>query len=245
VALIDADNNLLDGLQASLRTPLVYRYLLLHFVPVEMGGYGFMVRTDRLARVDAATPSAPTEDAFAILDRAFLAPHLHAIPYVWGRSAGALNSRMREVAHIDDAHISPQQDVKRDNDGAFQVTGANPTVVLNIPAGIRGRDAGLLRFELLCKNKRPKATITARWSSHGDADDGRLSFWARNGVNIVPLDAAPRWLLAANVSQVTLDIYQPDGCTAFTLRNVAFAQRLEVDEMQAVLREQASLAHAD
>jgi hypothetical protein len=246
VALIDADNSLLDGLRASLRTPLVYRYLLLHFVPVEMGGYGFMVRTDRLARIDAATPDAPTEEALEILDHAFLSPHLYAIPYVWGRSAGALSSRMREVVHVDATQITPQQDTEPGSDGTFQITGAKPTVTLNIPAGqIRGRDAGLLQFELLCKNKHPKATVTVRWSSHDDAADGKLTFWARNGVNIVPLDTAPRWLLAANVTEVALEITEPDGCTAFTLRDINFAQRLEVDELQAVLREHASLARAE
>jgi hypothetical protein len=246
VALIDADNILHDGLRASLRTPLVYRYLLLHFVPVEMGGYGFMVQTDRLARIDAATPDAPTEETLEILDHAFLPAHLYAIPYVWGRSSGALSRRMREVVRIDETKITPQQDTVRDSDGTFQITGAKPSVTLNIAAGqIRGRDAGLLRFELLCKNKRPKATFTVRWSSRGDAADGKLTFWARNGVNIVPLDAAPRWMLGENISEVALEITEPNGCTAFTLRNVFFAQRLEVDELQAVLKEHASLARAE
>jgi hypothetical protein len=105
------------------------------------------------------------------------------------------------------------------------------------PAHIRGRDAGLLRFDFACLGSQATPTIAIYWAEAGADLDERsvVRFPAADGAVIVPLDAAPRWLLSKNLGALRIDVADPAPCVAFTLRNIVLAQRKEVDETDSML----------
>ncbi len=53
-----------------------------------------------------------------------------------------------------------------------------------------------------------------------DGADGRL---------IVPLDAAPAWLLAKKIRSIRFDVADEHSCRAFSVENVRFLQRHGAD----------------
>ena len=242
VALIGASNEILDGVPASQRTPLVYRHLLLNFVPAALDSYDYMLLPERLeqAGLPAAQPLEPTEEALEILDRNFFLPfQLDRIPMSFGRSVGTLAKRMRPVVALDSSYVPRVTDGTRTADGAYTVIGSSPAVSFDLTrAHLHGRDAGLLRFDYKCKNRKAKSTLAVRWiSERSEPWNGTyMEFPARDGTFIVPLDTAPRWLLANAISSLNIEMVKADGCTAFTLENVTLLQRKEVDEMEQALR---------
>ena len=246
VALTWAENLQPDGLKASARAPLVYRYLVLNFVPVtygtlETGVYDFMVRPDRLGRLDlpAADPAKPSAETLAILDRDFLMPSLGRTPTAWGNSADTVRKRLRRVVAFHTPGAVAYEGVERDGDGTHRVIGAHPTVVLDLTrANIRGRDAGVLVFDLVCLGSRAKPAVDLSWTSVGAPADPRATFHVPTvrGTTIVPLFEAPRWLLAGPLEGLRITLAEPDSCPSFTLENVSLDQWRDIDEMEENLR---------
>ena len=222
VALIGAGNEIFDGLSASQRTPLLYRHLLLNFVPVTLDGYDYMLLPERLERagLPATRPLEPSDEALEILDRNFFTFfELNRIPMSFGRSAGSLRARMRPVLTLENKSAA----------------GPTPAVSFDLSrTKVHGRDAGLLQFDYRCTSGNAKPTLAVRWTSNRTEplDGTKMEFPARNGTFIVPLDASPRWLLADAITSLTIEMAKPEGCTAFSLENVALLQRKEVDEME-------------
>ena len=240
VALTYADNIVLDGLPASLRTPLLYRYLLLNFVPARLDNYDFMLRPDRLARIGApmADPDSPSEATLKILDRDFLRRDLAGLPGAWGDSADHLSGEMRVVVDLDGEHAAAMANVAAEAADSFRVIGPHPAVTYDLSAAhIRGRDAGLLQFEYVCKNGSAKPILGVSWTANGVGPDPQnmVHFPARKGTFIVPLDAAPRWILSPVLDTLRIEMIDPAGCEAFTLRRVILLQRTDVDELNTAL----------
>jgi hypothetical protein len=236
VALTGAANIVLDELPASLRAPLLYRHLLLHFVPVVFDDYDFMLRPERFARLGlpSTEPDQPTESALEILDRNFRMPDLKMIPSSWGRSVDTLRPRMREVARIYPDQVMAATGAEKITAGAYNISGS---VVFDlVPIAIRGRDVGLLQFDFSCPDSKVTPTIEIYWAEAGSQPDERtvVRFLATNGTLIVPLDAAPRWLLSKKLGVLRIDIADPAPCRTFTLSNIALAQRRDVDEMNTI-----------
>jgi hypothetical protein len=240
VALIGPDNINFDGVIASLRAYLVYRYLTLNFVPATVDGYDYMLTPDRLAKVGLAglESSRPDEQALQILDRNFLLGNLQMLPVAFGRSAAALDDLMEPVVALDATAVKSVSGLEQGVDGRFRMTGGTTSVTYTIPiARLRGRDAGLLAFDFACLSRRVKPRFTLRWSS-ADAPTSSanvIAFSGREGRMIVPVDSAPRWLLAPGIEQVTLELIEADGCAEFTLANVALAQRRAATALDEVV----------
>ena len=100
--LAEADNVVFDGGPAGFRAPLLYRFVLQHYVPVELDSRIWLVRPDRLARIGLPVrePGDPREDDLAKLDRAFRQADLGWLPFSWGRSYDSFRGKMRPVATI-------------------------------------------------------------------------------------------------------------------------------------------------
>ena len=67
--------------------------------------------------------------------------------------------------------------------------------------------------------------MTVRWSAAGDPGSAAagIRFQVENGWAIVPLDASPRWLLADNLTGLTLESSTP--CQGATVSDVELFQR--------------------
>jgi hypothetical protein len=145
---------------------------------------------------------------------------------------------MREVARIDTSNPIGMNAVEPIGAGTFQIFGTNPWVSFDLAAAhIRGRDAGLLRFDFACLGARATPTIEIYWAESGSNPDESkvIRFPATNGTLIVPLDAAPRWLLSQDLGILRFGVADPTPCTAYAIRNVILEQRMDVDDMNAEL----------
>lgn len=49
-------------------------------------------------------------------------------------------------------------------------------------------------------------------------------------MQLVPLDAAPRWLLAKRISTIQIALDNSSACTDFMLKDIALFQRSQVRE---------------
>lgn len=242
VALVGADNILPDGLTASTRSPLIYRYLLLNFTPVTLNGYDFMLRPDRFAVGGENIAKPDGAETLRILDRNFLAGDLGRIPSSWGKSADTLEKHMRVIKPLD-APASSLHDVEHVEANVYRVRGVSPSITFDLQQmDLRGRDAGLLQFEFSCEGSRTRPVLGIAWSEEGGAFDpsAALKISGVKGIAIVPLDSAPRWLLSKRISNLRLTLPEASGCATFTLKNVLLAQRKDVDALDTLLRSDPS-----
>jgi hypothetical protein len=236
VALIGADNVFLDGLYPSLRATLLYRHLVLNYVPVTIGRYDYMLSPDRLPRAgfDVRDPATPDEQALQILDRNFLPTVLDRLADSLGRSIDTLDDRLKEVVRLDPDRVSEMRDIQRDPTGVYTVTGTKPTITFDLAShGLRGRDAGVLRFDFQCRNTRAKPMFEVSWTTRGMEPAQPMTFAGRKGTMVLPLDAAPRWLLSPKIGTFSIAMTHSNGCTAFTLTDVALEQRIGIEETDA------------
>ncbi|MBF2026762.1 MAG: hypothetical protein IGS48_08350 [Oscillatoriales cyanobacterium C42_A2020_001] len=231
----------LSGNQVALRSHLIYRYVVENYVPVAVDQFLLLVQPDRVQRLKALQNAIPAVDAplipmvldadastrMTLLDYAFELPQLDGVPSSWGRSFGSLKSTMRKVGEVD---AKPALNgVETVNGDRYKVTSANPRLTLDVSAlNVNGRDTGLLVFDFACK-KRSKGQLAIRWQSTsvGSDPEAVMQLTPRNGKQIVPLDAAPRWLLAKGIQTVSVEPLDP-ACTEFSLSNFSLYQRAEV-----------------
>lgn len=194
-----------DGGGPSLRSPLLWRYVVQRFVPAKIEGWWILVDPSRVDRVpkhaDIATDAT---ERLAMLETAFPVRPLHKLPIAWGRSAESLLT-----GH---AFVVVARPVVRPVHGLEEVVGdpgvwrvGSAPVVLEVDLGAdgqRGREAGLL---ILSVQLPPgvEASASIGWSSDiraepghgGPAERTRLTCAIRTGPHIIPLDASADWLL--------------------------------------------------
>lgn len=231
VALIGPHTVPIDGFFPNLRSHLVYRHLMLNYVPVTIDGFDYMIKAERLAQVRAAfgVVSLSTKDVMVMLDRNYPVMDFGNMPRSFGRSVDELEERMRKVHDLDvsSAEVFGGQ---RTVSGLFAPEGNSLSLRFNLRAlNVAGRNAGILQFNLTCESKPRKWAMSASWTSpeHGQ---GAVQFGGRNGTHIVPLDAIPRWLLSPSLDTLMLTISDSD-CTELRLSDVKLLQRIDADKI--------------
>ena len=231
--LISAENMVHDGGSASLRSNLLYRYLLLRpdYKVVQVGKQIWLIKMNRMNRISGVnlksisdvddSPSNPIHGVFRVSD-------LRAIPASWGRSFATLKRGMRQVHTISgDNPISLNSAVQLDR-GKYLVNGDNPSVSFDISySHLKGRDVGIVSFSFSCEGIGPPPEVTIHWSSLNNAESELTSvrLEGRNGRMIVPIDAAPAWLLAKEIRSIRFGISDQKSCRVFSIQDVAFFRR--------------------
>lgn len=166
----------------------------------------------------------------SLFEKAFAVPHLAKIPVSWGRSEASLLKRMKLVKKLDPV-LTSTLDLALEN-GTYKVSGNDPQMVFDISGlDISGKDAGLLRFEFSCLNKKFEPEIQVfYWGDDqpGPTEVASFRFTADDGVLIVPLDAYPRWLTISKVSGLRLDLANANACATIRISNVELYQRRSV-----------------
>lgn len=227
----------------ALRTPLLYRYAVENYIPFKIDEFILMIQPDRRDRLNrwfgsnvdqppnlVVGDTAPLQ--LALLDQAFRVNDLKQIPTSWGRSQRSLQSVMQPVQTLADATVR-LQDLKELASDRYQVTGAAPRLTFNLPkSNLNGWNAELLQFDFTCHH-RSKGAFAIRWNSQSsDSPENIIRFTPRNGTQIVPLDAAPRWLLAKGIQ--TLSVEPLDNiCTDFSLSQMSLYQRQSLPDKQS------------
>jgi len=233
VVLIAGDNILHDGGPASLRTNLLYRYLMLEtgYKVVRTGKLIWLMQADRVGRLAPEQQPVVSDLSEAALNPVldvFRVPSLQGIPVSWGRSASTLEPKMREVKRLLAGAPATLTDAVAENGGDYRVTGADPHITFDVTGWrLSGSQAGILSFDFTCEAAGPPPVIELYWATDrtDESETTVLRFNGRNGRMLVPLDSAPAWLLAQQIRRLRFDVASRDSCRSFRIDNVRLYQR--------------------
>jgi hypothetical protein len=200
-----------------------------------------LVRPDRLDRL---TPNLKSPNELAsqllignqpetrltLLDRVFAVPNYQRIPSAWGKSFDSLQAMLQPVKTIETNREPALQDLHPEGGNRFVVTGDRPSLTFNLAQSssnsVNGNQVGLLSFDFTCENLKTTPTLAVRWGSQPSVN--QVQFTPQTGKQLVPLDAAPRWLLAKNLQSVRVDLLPANACAALKLDHLSWYQRAEV-----------------
>ena len=248
VVLAFADSGFFDGGSAALRTHLLYRFAAENYIPFAIDQFILLVRPDRFNRLkdlnlyQSIGDESPMnglagttqEIQLRLLEKAFQVSFINGLPSSWGRSLSSLQSQLRPVATIDEKTPITLNSLKQTAKNHYKVTGTQPSLSLDLRAlKLAGRDAGLLAFNVACTSKQALPTLKVLWGSRTDGAldlNTSIQFNPKPGMQLVPLDAAPRWLLAKRISTIQVALDNTSACTDFMLKDIALYQRSQVRE---------------
>ena len=226
-----------DGGTSAYCSHLLYRYLVERYVPVSVEGMTYMVRPDRLSRLAGYVDTqSPLDDGarLLLLDAVFRMKSIDELPVAWGRSLGTLGPQLRQVQTIGPDLPLLLNSVRDIGGGQYQIVGPAPSLTFDISRwNLSGREAGILTFAFSCGNSNTKPLIEVFWGAPatGPNEPTVVRFVAQNGDLVVPLDAAPRWLLAKEISSLGFGIADPAQCPEFSITNIQLWQRTSVDKL--------------
>ncbi|MER3433401.1 MAG: hypothetical protein C4288_08215 [Leptolyngbya sp. ERB_1_1] len=242
IVVAAAETLLPDQLPASLRSYLLYRFVVDRYIPVKINQFIYLVRPDRFSRLTAQLPQTNGKPAtlsnleaerLNLLDEVFQVKDLRSIPRAWGASFESLKPALRLVKEIPQSAIVGGKDTQP-ADGAYRVTGNDPFIVYDVgDLKLNGKAAGILVFDFSAFNRNKSSRLAVYWSSRSTGDQSEktaVRFSARNGKAIVPLDTAPRWLLAEGIKTIRVDVDDLPPGSKFMVSNVALFQRSEVEK---------------
>jgi hypothetical protein len=200
---------------------------------VDIAGYAWLIRSDRIERIsgmDVRYISDINDESSNIIHNIFRQRNLLDVPASWGRSFSTLKSKMRQVYEVPKDVPTTLNSVAQLGNGHYRVIGDDPFVRFDISdLRLRGRDAGIMSFDFSCESigAPPAPGIEIYWASSGNAESEITSVIldGRSGLLIVPMDAAPAWLLATHILSLRLDIRNRKHCSEFKLENIRFFQR--------------------
>ena len=238
--LISGDNILHDGGSASLRSYLMYRYLLLlpNYKVVQTESQVWLIREDRLKRLiglDIKSQSSINEAPSSLVNSIFRVPDLGDIPASWGRSYANLNKIFHNVHRVSEGRpVSSVNSIAILKNNNYQVTGEDPFVTFDVrDLHLSGKDVGLISFSFTCeRGSGPDPKVEFYWSSETlpQTELTVSRFNGKNGNLILPIDATPSWLLTENLQTIRFDIANKDSCKTFTIKNINFLQRNSVSQ---------------
>jgi hypothetical protein len=237
IVLAGPDVILADGGTSAYRSHLLYRYLLARYVPVSVEGMIYMVRPDRLSRLAGYGDAQNLFDDGArllLLDAVFRMKSIDELPVAWGRSLATLSPQLRQVQTIGPDLPLLLNSVKDIGGGQYQIVGPAPSLTFDISRwNFNGREAGILTFAFSCGNSNKKPLVEVFWGAPatGPKEPTVVRLVAENGDLVVPLDAAPRWLLAKEISSLGFAIADPAQCPEFSITNIQLWQRTSVDKL--------------
>jgi hypothetical protein len=191
-------------------------------------------RIDRLPRYEVTTVSDISGAADSLLHAVFHTRSLCGIPIAWGGSSATLERKMKEVQSLQNGARVTLQDVVAEGPGQYRITGANPIIIFDVSSwGMAGWDAGILSFDFNCEENKSPPLIEFYWASNENKASNltMAQFHATNGRLLVPLDAAPAWLLAERIEKVYFKVASMNVGRVFRISDIRFLQRLASQNM--------------
>jgi hypothetical protein len=191
VSLLDLSDWVSDKSPANLRAYYLYRHALLNGRPWRISPQMALLMPDEYFR-RAGLDLPGHAESMLLLDGQFPVLNLNYLPAVWGRGYRKFKDSLGLAV---DFGLPPSAGKSAVWIGEF-----------GSPAALRGRDAGLLYIDIELPPEAGEIPLTVRWNDAGLPDsNSKMNFTARNGVHLVPLDSAPRWLLAEDIRSVMVD----------------------------------------
>jgi hypothetical protein len=214
--LLKANNIEHDGGSAALRAYWLYRFVLSYYVPFRLNGFIFAVRSDDAQKDSFKSFSAmDPQQRVELFNEAFAVQNLRAIPLSWGKSYGALKSRL-ETSHL-------QLEPSIGEDGTILL---NPIKMLKSNKNAEGSCYDMLRLRLDCDNtSKNEAQLSRKTDIHRGSDTkpaeteaflswkglyrgsvitGESRFSASSGTLLVPIGAYPSWMFSERQPKIRL-----------------------------------------
>jgi hypothetical protein len=142
----------------------------------------------------------------------------------WGGSWSTLESATIPVRRVASDESARAIDATTLGGNHYRTVGRAPAI--EWPLSLNGRDAGLLTFDFDCSTGTEGVGLEITWGVDGNEPAAATSTqFLGGGRLVVPLDAAPRWLLARSISSVRIRLMQPERCPPFSIGNLELWQR--------------------
>ncbi len=183
--------NYLDKSPSSVRTYYLYRYALMQGTPWKITPRKTLLMPEELFIKVGETPPSHSQ-SLLLLDEQFSMVNFFKLPGVWGRGFQEFKSEMT---------FKQKLSVHKNEIIAGKL-------FLDIPLNppLKGTEAGLLVLDLVSPAYVDQ-DLVIRWIDETYPDEvNQIQFRAMPGVNIVPLDSSPRWLLADSISSLQIEV---------------------------------------
>lgn len=224
-----------DGSSMSLRSSLIYRYLMLNYVPVNDGSFVLMVHPSRIADNNPIQ----LQERLKLLDTIFTPAHLGGIPASWGNSWEHLAPLFTTVARLENSDILSINSLVLDNSGSFSFTDtAGASIIYSVHnKNIIGRNAGYALVSYGCDNSSSRDSVDPQdngiqvsWLEKGLPLNmsNTLELLAPDGKLLIPLESNPRWLLSNGIETLIFSFPYNDSCKKFTFKDVQLLRRSDV-----------------
>jgi hypothetical protein len=226
VVLALADSQVYDGAPPSYRVHAIYRYLLRRYVPVGIGQQVYLVKPDRLQLLDRRPEFAANRaDPATLLDSAFRLADLQALPAAWGASWVTLESSVTRIRDL--GNPSALRHARQLNGNEYATDAEAAALVWDLASTpIAGKDAGMLTFDFACRDGSKAVPLEVRWAGQGTLPNETTTVRFQAAPRLaVPLDAAPRWLLAPAIGLIEIRVAHPQQCREFSIAHLTLWQR--------------------
>lgn len=222
----------IDGPPPSLRSYRIYRWLILNdYRSYTAGEFTFLVKADRLRQ--RGLPVLSLEDEIKALAEKFFVPKLNEIPRAWGRGMPALLPRFKEFRNL------PVIDGRKgfaqvQNSEWNRVVERRASLGWKLDPPVQGSDADFLLITLerrqgTSKDSSPphEARGEISWVAEGEDYSPSRSYRFEifeNGDFLIPLGAAPSWLLNPAIVRIRLQIANSPKGEEWSVRQLRLLQ---------------------
>ncbi len=206
-----------DGGPASLRSYLIYREIIDNYIPERVDEYVVLLRPDK---ADASRKPGK-ESSIDLLDAAFRATELQAIPNAWGRSWDKLKKRFTILGNMKSDSV---RNFKQDGAGAYSPIGPDPQIIFAVEGlGLKGRDVDHILLDYSCAGKSGHPVLELYWSTDMEqmSEKTVVRFNGNGRRAIIPVGAQPRWRTAGLIKNIRLDLDDPNTCKTLNIENVS------------------------
>lgn len=223
-----------DNAPVGLRSPLLFRYVIENYRPLEGGG-GIWLKPALAQDRDAPR----RRDEIDLLTRGFAVQNLGALPHAWGKAWNQLKPQLVATSSADFAK-AVLHDAVLSADGTISATGPDPYATLDVSnLGIVGSESGIVSFDFQCVTPTAPSPLELFWTTEQAPSVGparSVSFQANDGRIIVPVDAFPAWTLGGKISSLRIDLANRAACGSWRISDLTFAQRADLVEARKMWR---------
>jgi hypothetical protein len=167
--------------------------------------------------------------------QAFPLRDLNRTPSAWGRSLNRLASSLQPVpTQLTLAAMHDAKPIDGESD-TYELTGRDPQLVYRLDKAQSPKEAGLLELSVSCTgfSVSPRVQVFWRGVDQNFAEERSVTFEASNPLNIIPLNSTPEWTFAADVTNIRVDISNPETCKTVQLKDLSLLQRSGIGELRA------------
>ena len=227
VAILEADNFLHDNVKLPLRSQLLYRFFMQNYQPLEVDGIVYGIRNDIF---DNFKENISKKEQMNLLEKVFFTSNLQFIPSEWGKSFTQLNRKL--IKTNENISMESFHDLTQINEN-YKVSGIDPYIIYKLNKNILGTNNGILGFKFDCLDSTKGVNnFEIYYKNEGlDFSESMITrFSSDNNINIVPLEANPKYLNLKNMDKIRIDLAPNSSCKKFSISNVTLYQKVDIEK---------------